>query len=99
MYAWAPADGLNDDRRADDRPADDRPAALTSTFTRHADYEVGVFTREEKGASTARRQEARAAAKQAVAVAAPLKVGRCRLTVSKPMLKAPVVSALETIIT
>jgi len=27
----------------------------------------------------------------------PLKVGRCRLTVSKPVLKAPVVSALETI--
>jgi hypothetical protein len=26
------------------------------------------------------------------------KVGRCRLTVSKPALKAPVVSALDTII-
>jgi len=28
----------------------------------------------------------------------PIMVGRCRLTVSKPVLKAPMVSALETII-
>ena len=28
----------------------------------------------------------------------PAKVGRCRLTVSKPVFKAPMVSALETII-
>jgi len=28
----------------------------------------------------------------------PCEVGRCRLTVSKPVLKAPMVSALETII-
>jgi len=28
----------------------------------------------------------------------PAKVGRCRLTVSKPVLKAPVVSALEATI-
>ena len=34
---------------------------------------------------------------QSLAAVAEFKVGRCRLTVSKPALKAPMVSALETV--
>ena len=42
--------------------------------------------------------ETAAAAAEAAEAAGALEVGRCRLTVSKPVLKAPMVSALDTII-
>ena len=59
---------------------------------------AAVANAEAASAEVAALRDAAAAAEEEAAAAREAAVGRCRLTVSKPVLKAPMVSALETII-